>query len=95
MSQAIFQQDEALAHTAAKTQRWCQVNFPDFYGRRAYDRESTQTCQSKNDRFPGQRRKDEPGGRYVTRAQLGGIDPPEVFFAMAKKWRRAAPPFFA
>ena len=31
MSQAIFQQDGAPIQTAAKTQRWCQDNFPAFW----------------------------------------------------------------
>ena len=29
----IFQQDETVANTAAKNQRWCQVNFPDFWSK--------------------------------------------------------------
>ena len=33
MSQALFQQDEVPAHTAAKTQRWRQDNFPAFWAK--------------------------------------------------------------
>ena len=31
MSEAIFQQDGAPAHNAAKTQVWCRSNLPEFW----------------------------------------------------------------
>ena len=33
MSQAIFQQDGAPAHNAAKTQQWCQASLPGFWAK--------------------------------------------------------------
>ena len=31
MSEAVFQQDGAPAHNAAKTQEWCRANLPGFW----------------------------------------------------------------
>jgi len=31
MSEAVFQQDGAPAHNAARTQEWCRANLPGFW----------------------------------------------------------------
>ena len=60
MPQDIFQQDEALAHIAAKTKRCCEDNFPDLWVR-VYDPAAAQTHRKPFGDRPEQGRQDEPG----------------------------------